>query len=75
MRSGKGRGGGGGGKDGRGGGVVFIVSCLAVLRRAIDPGIPTYNARTKHVGFSSTRKILLTPSAKNLEVFGGSREG
>ena len=42
--------------------------------RMTRPSHP-YNAETKHVGFSPTRKTLLAPSAKRREVFGEWHKG
>ena len=44
-------------------------------RTTIDRSSHPYNAGTEHVGYSSTRQTLLTPSAKRREVSGESHEG
>ena len=42
---------------------------------AIDSRIPTNNAATENVGLSTTRQILLGPSAKRRKAVGESHEG
>ena len=54
--------------------VGVLMSCMAVVFQDRRPW-RLYNAGTEHVGFSPTRQILLTPSAKHREVLGESNEG
>ena len=51
------------------------MSCMAVYSQYDYRRSHPYDARTKHVGFSPIRQVLLVPSAKLCEVLGESREG